>query len=96
MMLSKSTIVDRVLLGSTASNLRHPAFRLISANQQENPEVQINALMLTAVVVCQTIGLDPHDMVERAKRMVSVAEGPFTYHLQAIRDFAEGELRAAK
>lgn len=56
------------------------------------PHVQFNALMLAAVVSCQALNLDPHEEIARAKRKVADAEGPFTYQIQALRDYIAGEL----
>jgi len=91
-MTSLSSIADRVRIDSTVSQLREPAFELIRRNERLNPSDQVRALLLTTVVVCQACGLDPHEEVERTKRMVDQAEGPFTYHVQAIRDYAANEL----
>ncbi|WP_343698877.1 hypothetical protein [Caulobacter sp.] len=90
--MSLASVADRVRLSSTVSNLRDPAFELLRRNETINPSDQVRALLLTAVVVCQGCGLDPHEEVARTLRMLRQAEGPFTYHVQAIRDYAAGEL----
>lgn len=91
--ISLSSIADRVRLDSTVAQLREPAFELIRRNERLNPSDQVRALLLTTVAVCEACGLDPHEEVERTRRMMGQAEGPFTYHVQAIRDYAADELR---
>ncbi|MFN3573654.1 MAG: hypothetical protein ACK4TR_09015 [Phenylobacterium sp.] len=86
------TLQDRIRHASTVAELREPAFRLAHRMQDIEPAAQYRALMLAAVVATQALGLDPHDEIERARRMVSHAEGPFTAHVQALRDYVRGEL----
>lgn len=57
-----------------------------------DPHVQFNALMLAAVVSAEALNLNPHEEIERACRKVADAEGPFTHHVQALRDYVRGEL----
>jgi hypothetical protein len=48
--------------------------------------------MLAAYVAAEALGLDPHEELSRAGRKVAAAEGPFTAHIQALRDYVRGEL----
>lgn len=86
------TIQDRVRHASTVAELREPAFRIADRMQDLEPAVQYRALILAALVATQALGLDPHEEIERARRMVTAAEGPFTSHVQALRDYVRGEL----
>jgi hypothetical protein len=87
-----STIADRVRHDSTVGNLRVPAFRVMDRLQDVHPADQFRALSLAFVATAEALGLDPHDEVVRARRMMRQAEGPFTDHVQAIRDYARSEL----
>lgn len=87
------SIKDAIAFSSDAAKLRHPSFAIIDALQRFPPAVQMDALFLTAVAMGEAIGLNSHDMVERAKRILPDAEGPFTEQLQAARDYAKGELK---
>lgn len=87
------SIGDRVRTDSTVALLREPAFALLSRIQDANPSDQVRALFLVAAVISDAIGIDGHDALNSAKRMLSTAEGPHTVHVQAIRDYADGELR---
>lgn len=86
-------IADAARLDSVVSTMRGPAIRLADRMQDFAPHVQFNALMLTAVVSAQALGLDIHEEIERARRKVAQAEGPFTTEVQALRDYVAGELR---
>lgn len=92
-MQNLDSIADRVRLSSTVAALREPAFLIISRIQDVNPSDQVRALVLAAYVVCDALNLDPFEEIARASRLVDDAEGPFTYHVQAIRDYAKGELK---
>ena len=88
-----SSISDRVRTESTVAVLREPAFVLLARIQDLNPSDQVRALFLTACVVADAVGLDAHEEIERGYRIMRPAEGPHTVHVQAIRAYAEGELR---
>lgn len=85
-------IADRVRHDSTVGRLREPAFRICDRMQDLNPSDQVRALFLAAVVVAEAVGVDPHEEIERCRRMCAQAEGPHTYHVQAIRDYAAAEI----
>jgi hypothetical protein len=86
-------IRDRISFATSAARVLEPSFRIVDALQFSDPAVQLDALFVTAVAMATVIGLDPHEMVVRARRMLPDAEGPFTEQLQAARDYAKGELR---
>lgn len=86
-------IRDRIIFASAAAPLREPSFAIVDQLQFYDPAVQMDALFVTAVAMATVIGLDPHEMVARARRILPAAEGPFTDQLQAARDYAKGELR---
>lgn len=86
-------IRSRLSAASASAPLRQPAWAIVDRLQFFPAEVQLDALWITAVAMAEAVGLNPHDMVSRAKRIIPEAEGPFTEHLQAARDYAKGELR---
>lgn len=87
-----NTIGERARHSSDVSALREPAFRVITRMEDVPPHLQFNALMLTAAVAAQALGLDPHDELQRAINKIGPAEAPYTTHVQAIRDYVSGEL----
>jgi hypothetical protein len=87
------TIRDRISFAAAAAPLRQPSFAIVDQLQFHDPAIQLDALFLTAVAMASVVGLDPHEMVARARRILPEAEGPFTEQLQAARDYAKGELR---
>jgi hypothetical protein len=89
--------MDTIRLSISAAyapaRFREPAFRVLDALQQSPPAIQLDALFLTAVAMAMTVGIDPHEMVARAKRMIPDVDGPFSSQLAAITDYAKGELK---
>lgn len=77
---------------SNVSVLREPAFALLSRLDAVTPADQISAAFLAAVAMAESVGLDPYEEVTRSKRMMEAAEAPHTHHVQAIKDYARGEL----
>lgn len=89
------SIRDAISFASSPARLRMPAFEVINGLQRHPPAVQMDALFVAAVAMSQTLGLDPHEMVVRARRILPDAEGAYNSgdQLAAIRDYAKGELR---
>lgn len=82
-----------VTAASSAQAVREPAFRVIDALQQLPVATQVDALFAAAVMVARGAGLDPHDLVTRAKRQVPDVEFGESA-VNAISDYAKGELRS--
>lgn len=87
-----SFIADRVRTDSNFANLREIAYALISRLDTAAPSDQIKAMFLASVIMAETVGLDPFEEVVRAKRIIPYADGEYTYHLKALRDYAANEL----
>lgn len=92
-MIPLHSTADRARHSSEVASLRELAFAVIQRMELAPPHLQFNALMLTAFVAAEALGLDPHEELSRAGRKVAAAEGPYTSHVQAIRDFVRGELQ---
>lgn len=86
------TIRDRVAFSSRSVSLKQPTFRVINALQDLEPDVQIEALFMAATVLATSIGLDPHDLIVRARRILTETETFPNGYLDAVRDYA-GELK---
>ncbi len=86
------SIADRVRTASTVADLRQPAFTILDRIQHLDPADQVRSLFLTAAVYADVLGLDVKEELERAFRILGDAEAPYTYHVQAIRDFCEQEV----
>ena len=95
MIFSDPNLGDRARNASTVACLREPAFLVIDRVQRLDPADQIRAVALALTAMCEGVGVDPHDLIHASHRMMSQATGPHTEHVQAIRDYAEGELRRA-
>jgi hypothetical protein len=93
MIFSDPNLGDRVRSASTVAVLREPAFLVLDRVSSIDPADQIRATFLAAVAMALGAGIDPHDEVVRSLRMMSDAEADHTVHVQAIRDYAENELR---
>jgi len=86
---------DAIAFSWGAAKLRVPAFEVINGLQRPPPAVQMDALFVAAVAMSQALGVDPHEMVARARRILPEAEGAYGAgtHIGAIRLYAKGELR---
>lgn len=91
-MIPLRSTADRARHSSDIAVLREPAYALVGRMEQVDPAIQFNALILAAYVAAEALGLDPHEELARAGRKVCAAEGPFTSHIQALRDYVRGEL----
>lgn len=73
--------------------LKVPSFKLLDALQHLDKPVQIPALALTLTALCRSLGLDPHDLITMAKRQLADADATRQPHLEALGDYASGELK---
>lgn len=87
-----STIREQVALATDIRPMREGAMRALDAIQFTKPSQQLDSLFLLAVSMATVIGLDPHEMVSRAHRMIPDAE-LFSENMRAARDYAKGELK---
>lgn len=88
-----STINDRISWFTDLPSLRRGAFRTLDAMQLEpNQAVQFLGPAVAFVAMAEALGRNPHDDIVRIRRMMNQIEGPFTSEVQAIRDYAKGEL----
>jgi hypothetical protein len=85
---------SQVFANSSLVPLKIPAFLILDAMQHEQSKaVQVDALFLTATLVALGTGIDPHDLIIRAKRQIADADATKNPHLEAIREYASGELK---
>jgi hypothetical protein len=85
---------ERVMANSSLVPLKVPAFTILDAMQMtKDAAIQIDALFLTATLVALGAGIDPHDLIVRAKRQIADADATKNPHLEAIREFGVGEMR---
>lgn len=92
--MSPATARDRIAFSSDLSRLKVPAFLVIDALQHSPKDVQIEALALTLAALCRSLGLDPHSLVTRANRQLVHSDAVRNPHIEAIADYAAGELTA--
>jgi hypothetical protein len=94
-MYSPHHIRDQIAMFSDASRLRRPAFAVIDGLQQSDaiPGDQILGAAVALLAMCESANVPFHDVVTKAANAMSVVEGPFTSHLQSVRDYARRELR---
>ncbi len=94
MIKSRGTLRERIFANCSLIPLRGPAFAIISAVQDtRDPAHQLDALALTFTTICQSAGIEPHDLVSRAKRQIADADATRNPAFEAIRDYAAGELK---
>jgi hypothetical protein len=84
---------DRIMARSSLRGLKAPAFLLLDGLQRtEDPATQLDALSLTFTAICQSAGLDPHELIIRSRRQLREADLTRNPEIEAIRDYAAGEL----
>lgn len=95
-----NSLRDQVALFNNPARLRVPAFMIIDRIQQAQsagtrPGEAILATAVALIAMCESSGLKLDDVIFKASRVMADVEGPFTSHLQAVRDYARNELREA-
>lgn len=84
---------DRIRTDSNFANLRSAAFQVMSRLDGVDPSDQIRALFIAAVVMAETVGLDPHEEISRARKTIPYTDNEYTTTLTAMRDYAANELK---
>lgn len=92
MNIASHVVRDRIGFRSSLAALKVPAFKVLSSVQDVDTDLQIEALALTLTILADASGLDPHELVSRSRRMIADADRVDNPHLEAIADFAKGEL----
>lgn len=73
--------------------LKVPALLVLDALQHSTPDVQLEALSLTLAILARGAGMDAHELVTRSNRQLADADRVNNPALEAIADYAAGELR---
>lgn len=74
-----------------AATVRRPAFNVIHRVQDFTPGEQILGTAVALTAICDAAGLPLSEVLTKAARIMHDAEGPFTSHIRAIREYAKGE-----
>lgn len=80
-------------LGShSPAAIRTPAFKVIDRMQHVHPSAQVTATAVALCAMSEALGLRMRDVINVAENTLRDCEGPYTEHIQAIREYAKGEL----
>lgn len=92
-MFKTHTTNDRITAFAKPALLRDAAFGVLDKVQTiPAPEVRYLAPLAVAAVIAQQLGRDIHEDIQGVRRMICAAEGPFTDHFQAMRDYVTQEI----
>lgn len=91
MLHSLQSVADRIGV-HTPAQVRAPAFHVITRLQELDPSIQITATAVALCAMAEALGLRMRDVVNVAENTLRDCEGPYTEHVQAIRDYAKGEI----
>ena len=86
-------IRDKLNLFQEVEQLRNPIFQLISANQSEDPVVQVLAVAVLARLMSEHIEMDSRELWKRAGNMVNDVNHEDSHHIRAVRDFLISEIK---
>jgi hypothetical protein len=65
---------------------------VLSRVQDFTPGEQILGTAVALIAICQSANISLQDVMTTAQNVLADAEGPFTSHIQSIRDFAANEI----
>jgi len=90
-MLQPHNVTDRLGWVSPVA-IQPAAFRVLDRLQRLDPAVQITATAVALCAMSEALGLRMRDVINVAENTLRDSEGPYTTHIQAIREYAKGEL----
>lgn len=91
-MTLRSRLNDGINWFSEPSRLRDPIVKVVSVLDLEPAVERYLAPAGVFVLMADELKRDAHADIERVRRMLVAAEGPFTNQLQAMRDYVRTEL----
>jgi hypothetical protein len=87
---------DAITLGmaaaSAASPIRQGVMALLDRLQFISPAAQLDSVFALGTAMATSLGLDPHELVTRAKKVIPDLE-VFDEKMNVVRDYTQGELR---
>lgn len=57
-----------------------------------DPAIQVTATAVALCALAEALGMDMRDLIYVAENTLRDCEGPYTTHIQAIREYAKHEL----
>lgn len=90
--MASNRLRDQIALFDNPSKAALAAFAAISKTQGVQPGAQVMGLAIALVCICESANVNLSDVIGKAVRMTDAADGPFVPQIQAIRDYAVGEL----
>jgi hypothetical protein len=86
------TVRDQMRFLANPARLQRPAFAVISKLQDFTPGEQILGAGVALIAMCQSTGMSLQEVLTISARVMADTEGPFTSHIQAVRDYARHEI----
>lgn len=86
------TVRDQIQYLCNAARLRKPAFHVLNRMQDFTPGEQILGQAVALIATCESANISLQDVMQTARNVLADAEGPFSYHIQSLRDFAANEI----
>lgn len=85
-------IRDQIRYLFNPARLRVPAFSVLSRIQDFTPGEQVLGTAVALVAMCESANISLHDVITMARNAMADADGPFTSHIKAIRDYSANEI----
>lgn len=90
------TVRDQLRFLCNPARVRIPAFNVINRVQDHTPGEQLLGTAVALIAMCEAANINLSDVVGNARNIMAHAEGPFSSHVQAVRDYAAGEIARAE
>ena len=89
---SAHTVRDQLTFFSNPALVRKPAFNVIDRMDGVTPGAALLGTAVALIAQCEAIGLPVQELIQRGHNVMAHADGAFTYHVKAIRDYARNEI----
>jgi hypothetical protein len=90
--LKRHTVRDQLSLLSDPGRVRKPAYAVIDRVDGYSAGEQLLGTAVALIAMSQAINVPVHELMQRAMNVIGHADGAFTYHVKAIRDYAKNEI----
>ena len=86
---------DRLIgMAATHPDAMRQAMYAVIDKTQDKPEVQVQAIAMALVAVCDAVDIDIKDILNTVEQMRADLDGPFASTFRALEAYARGEIRS--
>lgn len=90
--MSAASVRDAISFMTNAVAVRTQLPKVFVALDHEPPAIQVMTLASAVVLAADALGINPHELIQRVRRMQHDMDTPFAHQWDAMRSYVKEEL----